>query len=56
MTRHYCDKCNKELNSVLTIKLFNRYGGIEKEFDLCNTCYKEIDEYLTKGVHSDDRK
>ena len=48
MTRHYCDRCNKELNSILKIKLFNCYGGIEKEFDLCNTCYKEIDEYLRK--------
>ncbi len=56
MTRYYCDKCNKELNSILTIKLFNRYGGLEKEVDLCNTCYKEINEYLKKGVCPDDGK
>lgn len=49
MIRYYCDTCNKELDSILTIKFYNRYGGIEIEAHLCNTCYKEeINKYLKK--------
>lgn len=44
--RRVCDRCEKVLGEYGSHKILDRRIFWSKEYDLCNECYAEFDEWL----------
>ena len=49
MTKHYCDRCGKEANSLTKNKIPNEVSSRDtyqaKEVELCNECNSELKKF-----------
>lgn len=44
--RRVCDRCEKVLGEYGSHKIFDRRLLFSKEYDLCNECYTEFEEWM----------
>lgn len=48
MIKHYCDRCEKELDKkeIMKLDIYPYDGGSAKGYELCSSCLSEIERFI----------